>query len=174
MNRLLALILLTLPMVAQIEEQEPPPEKLIAPNDSAAKTEAEIDTAWSSFRRPTLKAELDAKIAAWARFCDGNGGLKFGTPARFTDDADPALPVVAFSHPQTFGADYIVLVRGANKIAMAEQLCLPVFTDGRKDERVMKAFLYADRVLEDVRLVTKAKLDVLIENGRLTPVVPKE
>ena len=87
------------------------------------------------------------------------------------DDSDPALPVAAWSHPQTFGDKPIVLVRGANKIAMVEGLCLPVFEGGRKDERVMKAFLYADRVLEDVQLVNKKQLNAAIANERLVSVV---
>ncbi len=170
MKLLTLILILTLPMVAQ-DDPLPPPDRLVAPDDSAAITDEEIDAAWAQFRRPTNAAAIQAKLKKWHEFCEGHGGLDFAEPLRLMDDGDPPRPVAAWSHPQTFGDKPIVLVRGANKIAMVEQLCLPVFEDGRKDERVLKAFTWLDRQLEDVQLVNKKQLKAAIENNRLTPVV---
>jgi hypothetical protein len=188
MKRLTLILLLMWPVMAQ--DVTPAPERLVAPSDSAAVTEEEIDAAWASYRRPT-GAALQAKLTAWHRFCEGHGGLDFAEPARYcsaevgevasftgddfcTEFVPTPRPVAAWSHPQTFGASPILIVRGTNKIAMTEQLCLPVFTDGRKDEKVLRAFLYADRVLEDAELVTKKQLRAAIANARLVPVEPEE
>jgi hypothetical protein len=150
------------------EDPAPRPDRLQAPDDSAAKTDEEFDAAWVAFRRPTDPVALRARLDKWARHCDRNGGLKFAEPQMFV--GVQGADIAAWSHPQTFGRRHVVLVRGTNLIEAASDLCLPVFMDGRKDRRTLRAFFWLDRQSEAVRLVTKEGLAELIAEGSLTPV----
>ena len=151
--RLLLLILLVLPLMAQDTN---PPIVREAPDATLSDTDrldpVKVDAAWvTAIKRPALQVDRDSRRKLRMRHCAARrGGLLIGQRAKYLDNRGVTWYVSA---APSFG---VIAVR--NNRLLTELGCSPVWRNGRHDRREMRAY-FADLIDAGTVRIRKAVPD---------------